>query len=94
MDEGARPAAAPDPSAPAAALRAAAAADIVEAMVGGPANYALALERLERPLPASWEEQHGRQPMRAHALRRTTRTFVCNVSYMQVSEQTRVEHGF
>src|SRR5687768_8490431 len=84
MDEGARPAPAPDPSAPAAALRAAA-ADIVEAMMGGPANYALVLERPERPLPAGWEDQRGRQPRHAHALTRTTGAFVCELSCMQVA---------
>jgi hypothetical protein len=31
--------------------------DIVEAIVGGRADQSLMLERLERPLPASWEEQ-------------------------------------
>ena len=31
--------------------------DIVEAIVAGSTDQALMLERLERPLPASWEEQ-------------------------------------
>jgi hypothetical protein len=31
--------------------------DIIEAMVAGRAEQSLMLERLERPLPASWEEQ-------------------------------------
>jgi hypothetical protein len=31
--------------------------DIVEAILEGRANQLLMLERLERPLPASWEEQ-------------------------------------
>jgi hypothetical protein len=31
--------------------------DIVEAIVAGRADRALMLERLERPLPGSWEEQ-------------------------------------
>jgi hypothetical protein len=31
--------------------------DIVEAILGGWADQSLILERLERPLPASWEEQ-------------------------------------
>jgi hypothetical protein len=31
--------------------------DIVEAILGGRAHHALMLESLERPLPASWEEQ-------------------------------------
>jgi hypothetical protein len=31
--------------------------DIVEAIIAGRTNQALMLERLERPLPASWEEQ-------------------------------------
>jgi hypothetical protein len=31
--------------------------DIVEAILEGRANTGLALEKLERPLPASWEEQ-------------------------------------
>jgi hypothetical protein len=31
--------------------------DIIEAILGGGADQSLMLERLERPLPASWEEQ-------------------------------------
>ena len=31
--------------------------DIVEAILKGQTDQALMLERLERPLPASWEEQ-------------------------------------
>ena len=31
--------------------------DIVEAILVGTTNHTLILERLERPLPASWEEQ-------------------------------------
>jgi hypothetical protein len=31
--------------------------DIIEAIVTGRADRTLMLERLERPLPASWEEQ-------------------------------------
>jgi hypothetical protein len=31
--------------------------DIVESILAGQADQALILERLERPLPASWEEQ-------------------------------------
>jgi hypothetical protein len=31
--------------------------DIVEAVVAGRAEQSLMLERLERPLPASWKEQ-------------------------------------
>jgi hypothetical protein len=31
--------------------------DIVEAIVAGRADQSLMLETLERPLPASWEEQ-------------------------------------
>jgi hypothetical protein len=31
--------------------------DIIEAILAGRADYALTLETLERPLPASWEEQ-------------------------------------
>jgi hypothetical protein len=34
--------------------------DTVEAVLAGKADQALMLERLERPLPASWEEQRGR----------------------------------
>jgi hypothetical protein len=34
--------------------------DIVEAILAGTAGHALVLERLERPLPASWEEQRSR----------------------------------
>ena len=34
--------------------------DIVEAIIAGRTNQALMLERLERPLPASWEEQRPR----------------------------------
>jgi hypothetical protein len=39
--------------------------DIVEAILAGQADQALMLERLERPLPARWEEQRsmiGRLP--------------------------------
>ena len=32
--------------------------DIVEAILAGQTDQALMLEKLERPLPASWEEQH------------------------------------
>jgi len=31
--------------------------DIIEAILAGRTNQALVLEQLERPLPASWEEQ-------------------------------------
>jgi hypothetical protein len=34
--------------------------DTVEAVLAGKADQALMLERLERPLPASWEEQRQR----------------------------------
>ena len=34
--------------------------DIVEMILEGRSNQALMLERLERPLPASWEEQRRR----------------------------------
>jgi hypothetical protein len=34
--------------------------DIAEAILEGRANQLLMLERLERPLPASWEEQRER----------------------------------
>jgi hypothetical protein len=34
--------------------------DIVEAIVTGETEQALILEKLERPLPASWEEQRER----------------------------------
>ena len=34
--------------------------DIIEAILRGEADQALMLERLEQPLPASWEEQRGR----------------------------------
>jgi hypothetical protein len=34
--------------------------DLVEAILEGSTDLALMLERLERPLPASWEEQRGR----------------------------------
>jgi hypothetical protein len=34
--------------------------DIVEAILEGRTKPALMLERLERPLPACWDEQHGR----------------------------------
>jgi hypothetical protein len=33
--------------------------DIVESILAGQADQALILERLERPLPASWVEQRG-----------------------------------
>lgn len=32
--------------------------DIVEAILAGSTDQAMVLERLERPLPAGWEEQH------------------------------------
>lgn len=34
--------------------------DIVEAILAGPADQSMMLERLQRPLPASWKEQRGR----------------------------------
>jgi hypothetical protein len=34
--------------------------DLVEAILSGRTDHALMLEGLERPLPASWEEQRGR----------------------------------
>jgi hypothetical protein len=34
--------------------------DIVETILEGRANQLLILERLERPLPASWEEQRDK----------------------------------
>jgi hypothetical protein len=34
--------------------------DIIEAILAGSTDQALVLERLERPLPASWEEQRRR----------------------------------
>ena len=34
--------------------------DIIEAIVAGRADQSLMLEKLERPLPASWEEQRTR----------------------------------
>jgi hypothetical protein len=34
--------------------------DIVETILAGRTDQALALEQLERPLPASWEEQRAR----------------------------------
>jgi hypothetical protein len=37
-----------------------AAPDIVEVILAGRADQSLILERLERPLPASWEEQGAR----------------------------------
>jgi hypothetical protein len=33
--------------------------DIVEAILAGRPNHGMMLEHLERPLPASWEEQRG-----------------------------------
>jgi hypothetical protein len=33
--------------------------DIIDAILAGKTDQALMLERLERPLPASWEEQRG-----------------------------------
>ena len=33
--------------------------DIIEAILAGETDQALMLERLERPLPASWEEQRS-----------------------------------
>jgi len=41
--------------------------DIIEAILAGGADYALTLETLERPLPASWEEQ--REALRAGVTR-------------------------
>jgi hypothetical protein len=37
--------------------------DIIEAIVTGRADRALMLEQLERPLPASWEEQRNVRPV-------------------------------
>ena len=34
--------------------------DLVDANLAGRTDQALVLERLERPLPASWEEQRAR----------------------------------
>jgi hypothetical protein len=34
--------------------------DIIEAILAGSADQSLMLKRLERPLPASWEQQRGR----------------------------------
>jgi hypothetical protein len=34
---------------------------MVEAILAGSADQSLMLERLERPLPASWEEQRERR---------------------------------
>jgi hypothetical protein len=34
--------------------------DITEEILGGMADQSLMLQRLERPLPASWEEQRRR----------------------------------
>jgi hypothetical protein len=34
--------------------------DIIEAILGGRAEQSVVLERLERPLPESWEEQRVR----------------------------------
>src|ERR671918_2848277 len=39
--------------------------DIIEAILAGGADQSLMLERLERPLPASWEEQRS-HPSRGH----------------------------
>ena len=36
--------------------------DIVEAILAGRTNQGVMLEQLERPLPASWEEQRGFLP--------------------------------
>jgi hypothetical protein len=33
--------------------------DIVDAILAGRTDQGVMLEQLERPLPASWEEQHG-----------------------------------
>jgi hypothetical protein len=55
--------------------------DIIEAILGGTADESLMLERLERPLPASWEEQRRclieSCPIKGHeagGLRRRTRS--------------------
>jgi hypothetical protein len=34
--------------------------DMVEAILAGKTNQVFVLEKLARPLPASWEEQHAR----------------------------------
>ena len=34
--------------------------DIVDAILAGRADHGMVLEQLERPLPASWEEQRQR----------------------------------
>jgi hypothetical protein len=67
--------------------------DTVAAVLAGKADQALMLERLERPLPASWEEQRGRLAQRTHVLR-TTSAFVCEMPYMQVSGQTPSSMAF
>ena len=36
--------------------------DIIEAILAGGTDYELTLETLERPLPASWDEQRARLP--------------------------------
>jgi hypothetical protein len=41
--------------------------DLIEAILAGSADESLLLERLERPLPASWEEQ--RKALRARGRR-------------------------
>jgi hypothetical protein len=43
--------------------------DIVEAILAGRTHQCMMLERLERPLPASWEEQrqHIRRPQGGEA---------------------------
>jgi hypothetical protein len=56
--EGLTPAARLQKPDPAAALLA---PDMVEAILAGSADQSLMLERLERPLRASWEEQRERR---------------------------------
>ena len=54
--------------------------DIVDAIVAGSTDQALGLERLERPLPASWDEQRSSsvrelaQPPRPPTVRYERRT--------------------
>jgi hypothetical protein len=43
--------------------------DIVEAILAGRTDPCMILEQLERPLPASWEEQRGWLPGRRDRLR-------------------------
>jgi hypothetical protein len=62
--------------------------DIIEALLSGRAGHSVMLESLERPLPASWEEQRRKifptsddyRPLDRRACRIANSSFVLGVS--------------